>query len=275
MEIQVLRKIAERVDKGEKAAMVILENNCGSVPGKEGSIMAVFEDGSTFGTVGGGAIEYDLTKRTKNALESNENFEFDYTLTDKGELKMTCGGQTSGYVKIFHPKDNLIIFGAGHCAQKLAKFAVGCNFSVTVIDDREEFKNNEDFNGIKEYIVGAPSEVAEKLNYNKESTYIVLATRGHKHDYEAAKAVINKDYKYLGMLGSKKKSIEMKNRLRDENEDLELVNKMNTPIGLDISDGSIEEIGISILAEILKVKNGLTGNSRLLEVKSKEKSKAI
>lgn len=267
MEIRVLSKISERVEKGEKAALIILENNCGSVPGKEGSIMAVFEDGSTIGTVGGGAIEYDLMKRSKDAIINNQNFEFDYSLTDSGELKMTCGGQTSGYVKIFYPKDSLIIFGAGHCAQKLAKFAVNCNFSVTVIDDRDEFKDNEDFEGIVEYIVGTPEEVINKLNFNKESTYIVLATRGHKHDYDAAKAVLNKDYKYLGMLGSRKKSLEMKQRLLAEGENLEIINRMNTPIGLDISDGSVEEIGISILAEILKVKNRLSGESRKIEIK--------
>ncbi|QQK07962.1 XdhC family protein [Miniphocaeibacter halophilus] len=270
METQVLTKIAKKVEKGEKAALVILENNCGSVPGKEGSLMGVFEDGSIVGTVGGGAIEFDIVQRTLKAMERNKNFKFDYSLTEDGELQMACGGQTSGFVKIFVPKNNLIIFGAGHCAQKLAKFALGCNFNVTIVDDREEFKNHPDFEGITEYIVGIPEDIVDKLKFDKNSTYIVIATRGHMHDYEATKAVIEKDYKYIGMLGSRKKAIELKEKLVNSGTDLDLVNKIYLPIGLDISNGSIEEIGISILGEILKVKNGLDGKSRKIEIENRD-----
>ncbi|HHX67260.1 MAG: XdhC/CoxI family protein [Miniphocaeibacter sp.] len=266
METQVLTKIANRVEKGEKAALVILENNCGSVPGREGSLMGVFEDGSIVGTVGGGAIEYDIIQRTLKAMERNRNFKFDYSLTEDGELEMSCGGQTSGFVKILVPKNNLIIFGAGHCAQKLAKFAIGCNFSVTVIDDREEFKNHPDFEGIEEYIVGTPEKVIDKLKFDKNSTFIVIATRGHMHDFEAAKAVVEKDYKYIGMLGSRKKALELKEKLVNDGIDKDLINRMYLPIGLDISNGTVEEIGISILGEILKVKNELDGKSRRIEI---------
>ena len=266
METRVLKKITEKVNRGERAALVILEDNKGSVPGKEGSLMAVFEDGSTIGTVGGGAIEFDLIKRSLEAMKNNENFKFDYTLTKDSELKMVCGGQTNGFVKIFVPKNKLIIFGAGHCSQKLARFAVNCNFSVTVIDDREEFKDLPDFNGIDEYLVGTPEEVIDKINFDADSTYIVIATRGHSHDLEAAKAVINKDYKYLGIMGSRKKSLEIKRGLLEFGIDKDLINKTYSPIGLDISDGSIEEIGISILSEILKVKNELEANSRKIEI---------
>ena len=267
MDTNVLSKITEKVDGGEKAALVILSNNAGSVPGKEGSLMGVFQDGSIIGTVGGGAIEYDIIKRSMEAMEKNENFNFDYSLTEDGKLQMACGGQASGFVKVLIPKDKLIIFGAGHCAQKLAKFAVNCNFSVTVIDDREEFKTHPDFKGISEYLLGTPEEVVDKLIFNGDSTYIVVATRGHKHDFDAARVLMNKDYKYLGMLGSKKKAIELKDKLLKEGFDREEINNMYLPIGLDISDGSIEEIGISILGEILKVKNNLKGQSRRIELK--------
>ena len=267
MEALVLSKIGEVAAKGEKAALIILETNCGSVPGKEGAVMGVFEDGSTIGTVGGGAIEYDLVKRSLEAMKTNENFKFDYTLTEKGELKMACGGQASGFVKIFVPKNKLIIFGAGHCAQKLAKFAITCNFAVYIIDDREEFKNNSDFDGVVEYLVGTPEEVVDRLPFDKESTYIVMATRGHRHDLDAARVTLGKDYKYMGMLGSRKKAVEVKETLLKEGFDLDEINKINLPIGLDLSDGSVEGIGISILSEILKVKNNLNGENRKIELK--------
>lgn len=266
MEALVLKKLYEHVNKGEKAALVVITKNCGSVPGKEGSIMAVFPDGSTVGTVGGGAIEYDLTKRSVKAMEDNKSFDFDYSLTESGELKMTCGGQSRGFVKVFYPKSNLIIFGAGHCAQKIAKFATSCNFAVTVIDDRDEFKDLEDFNEIDRYIVGTPQEAVNELYFDKDNTFIVMATRGHKHDIDAARVILDKDYKYAGMLGSRKKTLEVKRKLLSEGFSKEKINKMYLPIGLDISDGGVEEIGIGVLAEILKVKNGLSGKERRLEL---------
>lgn len=266
MEALVLKKLYERVNKGEKAALVMITKNCGSVPGKEGAIMAVFPDGSSVGTVGGGAIEYDLIKRSVEGMENNESFDFDYSLTDSGELKMTCGGQSRGFVRVFFPRNNLIIFGAGHCSQKIAKFATICNFSVTVIDDREEFKDLEDFKDIDRYIVGTPDEAIDELYFDKDTTFIVMATRGHKHDIDAARVILNKDYKYAGMLGSRKKTLEVKKKLLNEGFSKEKINEMYLPIGLDLSDGTVEEIGIAVIAEMLKVKNGLSAKERRLKL---------
>ncbi|NMB09992.1 MAG: XdhC/CoxF family protein, partial [Tissierellia bacterium] len=97
-------------------------------------------------------------------------------------------------------------------------------------------------------------------------TFIVMATRGHKHDIDAARAILNKDYKYAGMLGSRKKTLEVKKKLLGEGFSKEKINQMYLPIGLDISDGSVEEIGIAVMAEILKVKNDLSAKERRLEL---------
>lgn len=270
MQANILSYINEKVGEGQRAALVILTKNRGSVPGQEGSTMAVFEDGTTKGTIGGGAIEYDVTKRTVEALKKGEDFEFDYNLSKDGELKMACGGNSTGIVKIFYPNADLIIFGAGHVSQKLARVAIKTGFNVTVTDDREAFKDAEDFKGIRNYLVGKPKDVIDSLRFSSHNTFIVVATRGHENDEEAIEALLRKEYKYLGMIGSRKKIGGLVSRLKEKGFSLEEINKIHMPIGLDIDDGSVEEIAISILAEILMVKNGLPGTKHKVDLIKKQ-----
>lgn len=259
MQSNILNKIYEKNAQGQKAALVLLTKNRGSTPGRDGSTMAVFEDGTSLGTIGGGAIEYDVTKRTIEALESGQDFEFDYNLSQNGELKMACGGDSKGVVKIFHPNNKLIIFGAGHVSQKLARVAVLTGFDVYVTDDRQEFKESEDFQGIKEYITGQPEEAVEKISFSKDNTYVVVCTRGHSKDEEVLDSVLKKDYKYLGLIGSRKKVGTMIKNLKGKGIEEDKIRSINMPVGLRLDNGSVEEIAISILGEILMIKNEKDG----------------
>ncbi|MDO5755818.1 MAG: XdhC/CoxI family protein [Tissierellia bacterium] len=259
MQAKILQKIYEKVDQGQKAALVLLTENKGSTPGRDGSVMAVFQDGTSLGTIGGGAIEYDIIKRAKEAMENGDDFEFDYNLTEKGELKMACGGDSKGFVKLFFPNKNLIIFGAGHVSQKLSRIAVKTGFNVIVTDDREEYQREKDFQGIQKYITATPKDAVEQIQFHKDNTYIVVCTRGHNGDEEALKALLPKDYKYLGMIGSRRKVGAVIKKLREEGFTKEQIGTVHMPIGLNIDDGSVEEIAISILAEILMIKNNGSG----------------
>lgn len=266
MESKILREIDLRVSQGQRAALIILTKNRGSAPGRSGATMAVFQDGSILGTVGGGAIEYDLMKRAKEAIREGYDFDFDYNLSRDGTLKMACGGKSQGYVKIFYPNSQLIIFGAGHVGQKLARVAAKTAFDVVVVDDREDFKELEDFKEIGSFIGKEVADAVKDLNFSKDSTYIVVATRGHSNDQEVIEAVLRKDYKYLGMIGSKSKVRTLATKLYDQGFSREEVEKIHMPIGLDIDDGSVEEIAISILAEILLVKNSGQGTMQKIKL---------
>ena len=265
MQSDILNKIYEKNEEGERAALVLLTKNRGSTPGADGSTMAVFEDGSSVGTVGGGAIEFDVTKRSKEAIEKGEDFEFDYNLSQNGELKMACGGDSKGVVKIFYPNNKLVIFGAGHVSQKLARIATKTGFDVYVTDDREEFEKSEDFEGIKEYLACEPEEACEKIKFNKDNTFVVVCTRGHKKDEDAVEELLKKDYKYLGLIGSRKKVGNLIKNLKEKGISEEAIKTINMPVGLNIDNGSVEEIAISILAEILMIKNDKDGKQMKID----------
>lgn len=252
MDIQILKKIVEKLDEGENVALVILTETKGSAPGKDNSSMAVFENGEISGTIGGGPIEFDLIKQAKKALEDDEEKSFDYTLNEKQEVKMSCGGRNKGYIKIFRANPSLIIFGAGHVGQKLARVAVNTNFDVTVVDQREDFKNKKDLENIREFVNSNPKDFASTYKFNK-NTYILICTPDY--DEEVLENVIDKDYKFLGMIGSKRKVKRVFDNLKEKGVSEDLLKKVHAPVGYDIDDGSVEEIAISILSLMISIKN--------------------
>lgn len=256
MDIDVLNTIYKEVKNGKKAAMVVLTGNQKFSPGKEGAIMGVRADGSIIGTIGGGALEYEIIKQAKEAMKNNTDMKFEHDLSDKGTLNMACGGTSEGFIKVFYPNARLIIFGAGHVSQRLSRVAALTGFEVTVVDDREEFSEARDFENIESFIPKLPEDAVKDLEFDEDNTYIVICTRGHALDKDATLAVINKDYKYLGVIGSRMKITTLHSDLLEEGYDKNIVENIHMPLGLDIDDGSIEEIAISVLSELLAVKNG-------------------
>ncbi len=255
METDVLEFLTDRLKTGRKCAMILLEVNEGSTPGVTGSIMAVDSEGQRTGTIGGGNLEFQVVKRALEGMKEGKHFGFEYSLVEKGELAMVCGGDVKGFVKYFNPPSNLVIFGAGHVGEKLAEVAKPLGFNIYVADDREEYSLIPAFTGIKEYITLRPSEAKERIPFG-ENTYIVVATRGHVLDQEAYKACLGERYAYLGGLGSRKKATETLALLKESGFREEDLGTLHLPIGLDISNGSPGEIAVAILAEILQVKNG-------------------
>ena len=262
MKAEILDKIYQENRRGKDAALVFLIENKGSTPGEDNSLMVVLSDGEFFGTIGGGKIEADVIRRSLEGFKDGKSFEFDYNLSEDGKLKMACGGNSRGFVKYFKASNRLIIFGAGHVSQKLARIATKTNFEITVIDDREEFKDSPDFEEIKEYMAESIDKAIENIDFDKEKTYIVLCTRGHSQDAEVLRNILDKDYSYLGMIGSKAKVISVLKDLEKEGYGRAKLNQIYTPIGLDIDNGSVEEIAISIMAEILMIKNKKSGQSQ-------------
>lgn len=252
MDIEILKEVVKELEKGRDVALAILTETKGSAPGKDNSAMAVFENGKTVGTIGGGPIEYDLTKECLKALENGEEKSFDYTLKENQEVKMLCGGQNKGYIKIFRANPRLLIFGAGHVGQKLARVAKKTGFDVIVIDQREDFKDKDDLKEIDEFVLKKPKEFAKDFEFN-HNTYILIATPDY--DEEVLENVIDKDYNFLGMIGSRRKVKRVFDNLKEKGVDEKLLEKVHAPVGYPIDDGSVEEIAISIMSQIISIKN--------------------
>ncbi|MGL5088142.1 MAG: XdhC family protein [Cetobacterium sp.] len=247
MELNILEKIFKIVKNNQSVALVTLTKSKGSTPRKEGALMGVWMT-DFIGSIGGGLIEHRVIESARKALGNNLSIDFKYDLTKEAELGMTCGGTVEGYIKIINPKNRIVIVGAGHIGQKLYSVIKDSDFEKIIIDDRIECENL-----IPDILIGDYSEIIRKLPENS-NTYFVIVTRGHSTDEESLTAILDKKSKYIGMVGSKKKVIEIKNKIEEQKKIIPK-EKIYSPIGLKISDGTPFEIAIEIMAEILKVKN--------------------
>jgi xanthine dehydrogenase accessory factor len=167
-----------------------------------------------------------------------------------------AGGKVDVFFEVMPSPPKLIVVGAGHIAVPLAKFAKALDFHVTVIDDRLLFANRDRFPEADEVLVGDMAETIKSLPITS-STYIVLVTRGHKYDEPCLREIIHGPAKYIGMIGSKRRVKACFQRFRDEEKIAdEVIQRVYAPIGLDINTETPEEIALSILAEMIKVRRG-------------------
>lgn len=255
MEYNILEKVAKAIESNKRVALATVTEVTGSSPGREGAMMAIFHDGTTKGTVGGGRLELAVAKRAKECLVEGMSKSYRFQLDEEpGSLSMQCGGEATVFIKVFNLPDKLLIVGGGHIGQELYKLGKMLGFHTVIFDNRKEFCNDERFPDADELYHG---DIEEKLKqYNLEDNcYVIIVTHGHKHDEVALKAVIKRRTGYIGMIGSRNKTNHVMNNLRKAGIDENMLNNVYAPIGLGLGGNSPAEIAFSIMSEVLLVKN--------------------
>jgi len=165
------------------------------------------------------------------------------------------------YLEPVFPLPQLVIAGAGHIGQAVAHLGTLLDFEVWVIDDRPEFANLSRFPGSDRIIVKDIGTAMEELTITSDS-YIVIVTRGHKHDAEALRPCIGSNATYVGMIGSSRKVNQMREEfIRNGWATPEQFDSVYAPIGIDISSKTIQEIAVSISAQLIRVRH----NARKME----------
>ncbi|MBI3037823.1 XdhC family protein [bacterium] len=159
-------------------------------------------------------------------------------------------GKSFEYKINIEAEPSLVIAGAGHIGQALANLCVGLEFHVTVIDNRADYANVSRFPPPINVVVNDISTALEKFPIDPV-TYIVIVTRGHKHDEQALEAVIRSPAKYIGMIGSKRKVKLIYDGLQSRGITPEMLNRVHSPIGLPINAVTVPEIMVSIAAELI------------------------
>lgn len=246
---KVLAFAQEHVAQGKKVALITVTGTEGSSPASMGQFMAVLADGTSMGTVGGGSTEHEVIKQAVKAIENGLRvFEFSYNHAENG---MVCGGVMRGFGNVLGNENHLYIFGGGHVGQSLAPLAAATGFYVTVIEDRPEFA--EAFDGVQ-YLVCTPDNYEKKIQISGEA-YAVICTRGHRTDDEALRFCLKKTFRYTGMIGSTKKAGILFGNLQKEGYSQKKLQEVYAPVGLNIASSVPAEIAVSILAEMLLIKN--------------------
>jgi xanthine dehydrogenase accessory factor len=165
------------------------------------------------------------------------------------------------YLEPLYPLSHLIIAGAGHVGQAVAHLGSLLDFEVTVIDDRLEFANRERLPEVDHIITEDIGEALTNLPKTEDS-YFVIVTRGHSHDAEALKACIDSDVAYIGMIGSARKIALMRKNFLDQDwATPSQFDRVHAPIGIDIQSKTVQEIAVSICAELILIRNKVQGKS--------------
>ncbi|MBL8141214.1 MAG: XdhC family protein [Acidobacteria bacterium] len=256
--LDVITATAEAITRGERVALVTIVRVNGSTPQRLGAKMLVAAGGDVVGTIGGGCYENDAIGRARLALrEQSRPFLVHYDLNDDfaQDSGLVCGGQMDVFIEPLLPAPDLFIVGAGHVGFHLGRMAAATGFTVHVIDDREAFANRERFPDAADVIV---DEVGAWLAEAPlpPGSYVVVVTRGHRHDLEAVRALATRDVRYVGLIGSRAKVARLGEQLALEGGDPTLLARVHAPIGIDIGAVTPEEIAVSILAELIAVRYG-------------------
>jgi xanthine dehydrogenase accessory factor len=254
----IFSKAEEIRNSSRRAAICIVIETRGSTPRKEGSKMIVYEDGTIFGSIGGGTVEKEVARKTMELIALGKPAKCSFNLED--DLKMHCGGYMEVYIEPINPSQKLYIFGAGHIGKALTRFAHEFDFAVTVFDPRDGIFNDPVFTGCtcigKDYFEAIEESVFD------ENTYIVIVTPKHIYDEEILVKVARKPHVYVGMLGSRQKVDLARKRFLEENLLTSgEIDSIDMPIGIKFEAQTPQELAISILAKLIDVKNRVMNNN--------------
>lgn len=150
-------------------------------------------------------------------------------------------------------KISLFVFGGGHIGRAISKFASECGFSVTVIDDRIEYANRKIHPEAERTICIPFRDISDEIGLN-ENSYVLIVTRGHSYDEQVLEKVLKYNPKYIGMIGSKRKVLIAFQHLKEKGIEVEKLKNVFAPVGLDIGAVTVEEIAISIVGEMIRVR---------------------
>lgn len=255
----IYQELAELEASGEGGVLCTIINSQGSTPRRAGSKMLVYPDGTFTGTVGGGEVESRVIREALESLKSGRSQLLRYDMVDpKQGDPGVCGGQLEVYVEPVLPKPTIVILGGGHVGKAVAHLARWLRFRVVVSDDRVEFCTPEANPDADVFYPVKMSELPGQLKITPH-TYLILTTRGVSVDIEGLPALLDSQAAYIGVIGSKRRWTVTRKALLEAGVPVEKIDRVVSPIGLELNAETPEEIAVSIMAEIIMLRNGGSG----------------
>lgn len=252
-DLELYEEVVQLTRRGETFALATVIAHGGSSPRKAGAKMLVRSDGSTLGSVGGGRIEKETVAAAREVLSGGEPRTLEFILTE--EYGYACGGAMSVFVEPQGRRPLLVMFGAGHVGQAVTSLAHGCGFRVIVVDDRPGCALQSLLPDADEIICAAVGDSFGRLRLDGESL-VVIATPGHKHDFDAVRGCLASTAGFIGLLGSRRKRETLLKILEEEGFDAVQRARVVTPVGLEIGAQTPEEIAVSIVGQLIAVRRG-------------------
>ncbi|HLE23805.1 MAG TPA: XdhC family protein [Anaerolineales bacterium] len=270
---RIFDRLAEAERKGEPVALCTVIRAQGSVPRHTGSKMLVFEDGSIEGSIGGGEMESRVIAAARQALADGQARITPYSLSDPSQGDPgVCGGEVEVFVDPIGNKPAVVVFGGGHVGRAVVHLAHWLGFRTVIADDRAEYASRESAPEADEHIVCPLGELAQRTRIDA-MTYLVLATRGVGIDVEGLPALLDSPAAYIGIIGSRRRWETASAELEGRGVPRAGLERIHSPMGLELNAETPEEIAVSILSEIILVRRGGTGESMRHAPRPKKESR--
>jgi xanthine dehydrogenase accessory factor len=248
----VFETINRLVSEGKTFAVATIIRHTGSVPRRVAK-MVIQSDGTTKGTIGGGCVETEVVARALKLLREGEKGVHveSYSLVEEelDGVGMSCGGKIEVAVEIIEPTPKLVIIGSGHMAQALSRIAKMLDFGIAVLDPMVK---KQSFPEATQVVAEFVDKGLPKIHVDK-STYIVILTR-HKDDLPALRSSLKTNAAYIGMIASRRRAALVFNQALKKGVTEKDLERVYSPVGLDIGADTPEEIAISVLGEIIKIR---------------------
>jgi xanthine dehydrogenase accessory factor len=252
--LRVLAKTVERVEaERTRAAIATVIAVSGSCPQEPGARLVLFADGSTLGTVGGGAIELEVLGVLREVLTQGGTLTLSRHLTK--QLGMCCGGAMEFFVEVLRPPPRVVLFGAGHVAREIAVVAQVAGFEVTVVDEREDWNTESRFPGCRRLVQDGEDGLRGGNLPIAAEDYVVVCTHDHRLDTDILRRCAPLPRAYLGMIGSRRKVAFVLQRISLQYPALDLT-QIHAPIGLPLGGRAPGEIAVAVVAQLIQVRRG-------------------
>ena len=256
----VYEALRDAQNRGEAVALATVIGAQGSMPRHPGSKMLVRADGSIVGTIGGGSMEQRVIQEALASLADGQTRTPSYTLNnlEDGDPGI-CGGTAQFFIEPVMTSPTLLVIGGGHVGKAVAELGKWMSWRVILTDDREDYCNPGYVAGLDGYVVCKPGEVVERVPINRQ-TYIAAVTRGLPVDIHLIPALLRTEAAYIGLIGSRRRwALTVKALRQEQGMTAEQLRRVRAPIGLELQAETPKEIALSILAEIVMLRRGGTG----------------
>lgn len=248
----ILQAQLDLLASGGRGALATVVRISGSAPQQVGARLLLREDGSTLGTVGGGAIEKLVLQALERALASERAELLVRELSH--DLGMCCGGRMEIFVEPIIPVPRLWLLGAGHVSRPTAALARSVGFDVVVVDEREELNTAERFPGC-ELRLDDPSDALRRAPLTARD-WVLIVTHDHQLDQRALESAAGSQAHYIGLVGSRRKVFRLVERVLAKRQGALPLERVFAPVGLDIGAVTPQEIAVSIVAELVALRHG-------------------
>ena len=250
-ERRILADLAEAIDAQRPVALVTVVATRRSAPRRAGTKMLVHADGRRIGTVGGGAMEARVVAEASGALRDGRTRFLEYELVDadRGDPGV-CGGEISIYVEPYMPSPTVFVVGCGHVGKAVIDLAHWLGYRTVATDDRVELVTEEALPNADVLLPGPIGDALDAFEITTD-TSIVVVTRSSDVDVLVIPRLLETPAAYVGVMGSRRRWQITRDQLLSSGVDETRLEQIHNPVGIDLGAETLEEIAVSILAEVI------------------------